>query len=190
MADALADAKRSLRREVSALRGALSEAARTGAAAAVARHARSLPEYARAERVAAYAALPDEVSMGALLGDVLASGRVLLLPRLTGDALEFVAVSDLAALRAGRFGVAEPDASGRAEPLATGDLVFVPGVAFDARGGRLGRGLGFYDRILPHGVGSPSVFGVAFACQLVAAVPMASHDRRVDGVVTERGVVR
>jgi 5-formyltetrahydrofolate cyclo-ligase len=190
VADGLEDAKRSLRSEATALRRALPAEARERAAAAIAEHVRSLSEYARAPRVAAYAALPDEVPCDALVREVLASGRVLLLPRLAGEVLQFVAVSDLAALRAGRFGVAEPSATDRGEPLAADDLVLVPGVAFDARGGRLGRGSGFYDRSLPRGAGAPVVFGVAFACQLVEAVPMAPHDRRVDGVVTERGVLR
>ncbi len=190
MADALEDAKRLLRREATALRKALPAEARARAAAAIAEHVRSLPEYARAPRVAAYAALPDEVPTAVFLREVLASGRVLLLPRLAGEAFEFVAVSDLSALRAGRFGVAEPSATGRAESLAADDLVLVPGVAFDERGGRLGRGSGFYDRSLPRGAGAPVVLGIAFACQLVEAVPMAPHDRGVDGVVTEQGVLR
>lgn len=172
-----------IRREVPAeVRGA--------ATVAITRHMLALPEYARAARVVAYVALGDEVSIAAIAAAVLAGGRGLLLPRVAGDHLEFAAVRDLTDLRIGRFGIAEPAPDLSCERLASTDFVLVPGIAFDANGGRLGRGAGFYDRSLPRGAGAPLAFGVGFACQLVDAVPMGPHDRCLDGVVTERGVVR
>jgi 5-formyltetrahydrofolate cyclo-ligase len=189
--DPLGRAKQSMRSEMDAIRRALSAEARRAAGESIARHVLALPEYARAARGAAYRARAGPAPTPAILDAILASGRTLLLPRAgSGDALEFAAVRDVAALVRGRYGIAEPAASLPSERLAADDLVLVPGVAFDATGGRLGRGVGFYDRSLPRGAGSPPVFGVAFACQLVAAVPMAPHDRRLDGVVTESGVVR
>lgn len=69
------------------------------------------------------------------------------------------------------------------------DLVIVPGLAFDERGGRLGRGAGFYDRVL--GALRPSAWriAVAFECQIVERVPMDEHDQRVHAIVTERRVI-
>ncbi|HTL75696.1 MAG TPA: 5-formyltetrahydrofolate cyclo-ligase, partial [Casimicrobiaceae bacterium] len=66
------------------------------------------------------------------------------------------------------------------------DWVLVPGVAFDARGGRLGYGGGFYDRLLPGAAGSAPRVAGAFEMQIVDAVPTAPHDVGVDAVVTER----
>jgi 5-formyltetrahydrofolate cyclo-ligase len=173
-----------------AQRRALSRDERASAGAAVARIACAVPEFQRAKRVAAYVALEDEMPTRAILDAVLASGRVLLLPRLVAAALEFAAVEDLAALRHGGFGVLEPLASAAALELAPSDLVFVPGVAFDRCGGRLGRGGGHYDRAFPPVLAAPVLMGLAFSFQLVEVVPMGPSDRRVEGVVSEAGIAR
>ena len=173
-----------------AKRRSLSRGDRAAAGEAVARIACALPEFGRAQRVAAYVALDDEVPTRAILDAVLASGRVLLLPRLAAKRLEFAAVADLASLCRGGFGVLEPQASSPALELSPGDLVFVPGVAFDRRGGRLGRGRGHYDRAFPSATPAPVLLGVAFSFQLIDAVPLGPFDRRVDGIVSESGIVR
>ena len=119
----------------------------------------------------------------------VADGKVILLPRMIGTGrLEFACVHDLEGLVLGRFGVREPPPSCAAQPLSGSSLVLVPGLAFDRRGGRLGRGAGYYDRALApvraDGV-RPLYFGIGFALQLVDSLPTAPHDVRVDGVVTE-----
>lgn len=68
----------------------------------------------------------------------------------------------------------------------TADLYIVPGLAFDRQGNRLGRGKGYYDRLLS-GVTAPKI-GLAFDVQLVAEVPHTLYDVPMDLVVTERGV--
>lgn len=175
---------------MSARRASLARRDRVAAGDAVARIACALPEFECARRVAAYVALDDEVPTRAILDAVLASGRVLLLPRLAAKRLEFAAVAGLTALRRGGFGVFEPQSSSAALELAPDDLVFLPGVAFDRRGGRLGRGGGHYDRAFPPATAAPLLLGVAFSFQLVDAVPVGPADRRVDGIVTELGIVR
>ena len=67
-------------------------------------------------------------------------------------------------------------------------MAFVPGMAFDAAGGRLGRGRAHYDRTFPEHAESPCLVGVAFARQVVAEVPRDSHDRAMDAIVTEDGL--
>ena len=69
------------------------------------------------------------------------------------------------------------------------DLVIVPGLAFDERGGRLGRGAGFYDRVLGGLRPGAWKIAVAFECQIVESVPMEEHDQRVHAIVTERRVI-
>ena len=169
-------------------RRALSLGERASTGAAVARIACAAAEFQRAQRVAAYVALEDEMPTRAILDAVLASGRVLLLPRLVASGMQFAAVEALASLRSGRFGVLEPLASSAAVELAESDLVFVPGVAFDRCGGRLGRGGGHYDRAFPPARAAPVLIGLAFSFQLVDVVPMGPSDRRVEGVVTEAGI--
>ncbi len=69
-------------------------------------------------------------------------------------------------------------------PAAGADLFIVPGVAFDSKGNRLGRGMGYYDSLLAN-VTVPKI-GLAFACQLVAKIPRASYDVPMTMVITEK----
>jgi 5-formyltetrahydrofolate cyclo-ligase len=85
-------------------------------------------------------------------------------------------------MRPGRFGVPEPPAGCPVILLNQLDLVLVPGVAFDLLGGRLGRGKGFYDRLLAQVRGHKC--GVAFDLQIVSSVPVEPHDIRVDSILT------
>ena len=80
----------------------------------------------------------------------------------------------------GSFGISEPQAA-EIDPC-TVDLVIVPGVAYDRQMNRLGRGKGYYDRLLA-GISAPCI-GICFDCQLVGRVPAESHDRPMDAVIT------
>ena len=173
-----------------------SAAERAEAAQAATAHLIASPELRSAERIALYAHLPTELSTRPLLEWLWRSGRVALLPRIAADgALQFVPVSPATELRRGRYGVLEPLLSAGALPATTADaaadLVLVPGLAFDGRGGRLGRGGGHYDRRFPPDYSAnPPLLGFAFSFQLVERVPREAHDLRLDAVVTERGICR
>ncbi len=188
----LTASKQALRRALRARpRPSVAEAARAAEAAAA--RLCETPEFARAARVALYAALEDELPTRPAFLGVVGAGKQVLLPRIApGRRLVFEAVDDWGALRAGRYGVLEPPSgSGETAPLAGTDLVVVPGVAFDRAGGRLGRGAGYYDRAFPVDADrAPVLFGLAFERQLVARVPTGPRDRRVAAVVTERALYR
>ena len=156
------------------------------ASSAVTRAVVASVAFSEASRVAVYAALPGEVPTRALFDAVLGAAKTALFPRCVGDTLEFVAVSRWDALVEGAFGTLEPRASSPAERLEGSDLVVVPGLAFDRRGGRLGRGRGYYDRALAVD-GVPFLCGLAYAAQVVERVPLAAHDIKMDAIVTENG---
>jgi 5-formyltetrahydrofolate cyclo-ligase len=173
-----------------ARRRSLSQDERRRAGTSIAQVVFALTEFERADRVAAYVALEDEVPTDAILDAVLASGRTLLLPRVVASGIEFAAVGDLAQLRRGRWGVLQAPDACAASSLASGDLVLVPGLAFDRSGRRLGRGGGQYDRAFA-ALGTPPLrVGLAFSFQLVAVVPASRLDQSVDGVATESGYLR
>lgn len=102
-------------------------------------------------------------------------------------------------LRPGRYGIAEPDpvrcpaidmdaVPGSASAFAP-DLAVIPGVAFDRRGNRLGHGAGYYDRFLAHpAMARTALVGLAYAFQIVPALPVAPWDRPVHALCTEEGL--
>ncbi len=138
-----------------------------------------------------FAPLPDELDVWPLLEKFLAAGKICALPAFDAATQIYSArrVVNLATdIAIGKFGVREPAASCAEIPLAGFDLVLVPGVAFDSHGHRLGRGQGFYDRILSAASGVKC--GVANDFQLVEQVPTEAHDAPVDFIVTPSRCVR
>jgi 5-formyltetrahydrofolate cyclo-ligase len=88
----------------------------------------------------------------------------------------------------GEFGIREPAAKCAEIPFGKFDLVLVPGVAFDLRGCRLGRGRGFYDRLLVEVRGVKC--GVAFDDQIVNEIPAGTLDVQVDFILTATRCVK
>jgi 5-formyltetrahydrofolate cyclo-ligase len=178
-----------LRRRILARRDALDEPTRRRLSERLFERLGSRPELHEARVVLGYASFGSEPVTAPFLRDVLASGRVLVLPRIDRAArrLALHRVRDLAAeLQPGVWGIAEPDPE-RCAPagLETIQFALVPGVAFDVRGGRIGYGGGYYDRLLGGWPAPPPLVAAAFGVQVVPAVPIGPHDRRVDRVVTE-----
>ena len=97
-------------------------------------------------------------------------------------------VLSAADLRPGRFGVLEPGAECPVVPFSALDLVLVPGIAFDRAGNRLGRGRGFYDRMLALSPDAVSC-GVGFDGQVVARVPVEPHDVKLHRMWTPTGQI-
>ena len=67
-------------------------------------------------------------------------------------------------------------------------MILVPGVGFDARGGRTGHGKGYYDKLLENAKPETPLISLAFECQMFDEIPMQSHDIFMDKVVTETRV--
>jgi 5-formyltetrahydrofolate cyclo-ligase len=112
--------------------------------------------------------------------------KKLLFPKIDGSALLFYHVKSRCELLAGPFGVLEPSAVSPAADSNEG-LILVPGLAFDRRGMRLGRGGGFYDRLLESFSGTK--VGICFEEQLLEGVPVEPHDMAVDYLVTPSGIL-
>lgn len=89
-----------------------------------------------------------------------------------------------------RFGMDQPVDMGPVVPTNQIDLFLTPGLAFDRRGGRLGNGGGFYDRILSARRADAFAVAVTVTRRILDSVPMSDHDERVDWLATEEGVIR
>lgn len=137
--------------------------------------------------VAGYLARGDEPSVDALLGEIMARGSMMLLPRVDRDLLRWVAITDLAQVQVGAYGIREPIAGVDAD-VAMVDVVILPALAVDHRGIRLGQGGGYYDRALagiPRWVdGGPCRIAVINDAEFIDEVPTEPHDVVVDAVMT------
>ncbi len=113
----------------------------------------------------------------------------MLWPRVEGARLEF-ALCGADALVPARFGVRCPPAEIPASNLTAGDLVVVPAVSFTREGGRLGRGGGYYDRVLGSLPMRACSVAIGYDFQLVDELPIEPQDMPVDMVVTNAGIWR
>ncbi|MFF7856547.1 5-formyltetrahydrofolate cyclo-ligase [Streptomyces sp. NPDC007904] len=191
--------KRASRREILAARNGLTADDVRESATALAGRALGLPELAQARTVAAYVSVGNEPATVALLDALRARGVRVLLPALLPDNdLDWGAYEgegSLARVRhGGRMALFEP-AGRRLGPDAVteADVVLLPGLAVDARGMRLGRGGGSYDRVLARlerAGAHPALVVLLYDSEVVARVPVEPHDRPVHAVVTPSGVRR
>ena len=187
----LDETKDGIRQEVLRRRDAMGEDERAAASRSIVGKVTSLAAYRRAGVVMAYAGIGSEVQTEPFLRAVLGDGKTLVLPRVKREerALDLYEIKDLARdLRPGVWGIPEPDPDlSSAAEFGAVDFAFVPGVAFDARGGRLGHGAGFYDKLLGSTGGRPLLVAGAFEVQVVEELPVEPHDVFMDLVATERG---
>lgn len=191
--------KRTLRREFLAVRSRLTADDVRTSAAALAVRALELPELAGARTVAAYVSVGSEPGTLALLDVLRARGVRVLLPALLPDNdLDWGAYGGrdtLATVRhGGRMALQEPSGERLGPDAVTAaDVVLLPGLAVDARGTRLGRGGGSYDRVLARlerARAHPALVVLLYDSEVVARVPGEPHDRPVHAVVTPSGAHR
>jgi 5-formyltetrahydrofolate cyclo-ligase len=138
-----------------------------------------------AQSVLFFAPLPGELDVWPLLTEAMAEGKRASLPR-WNPATDSYIVCQLESLsndlESGRFGIREPKARCLEIALNRLDLILVPAVAFDLHGRRLGRGKGFYDRLLA--VARGLTCGVAYDEQIVSDIPVEPHDVPVNCILT------
>ncbi len=147
-----------------------------------------LPEYQKAEKILGYASFGTEVDTLPLLRRAVREKKEVFLPRLSGKSIRIFRVRDLRRdLKTGAFGILEPVRSSRQGKPSELDMILVPGLGFDRKGNRLGRGLGYFDRFLKKAKRARKA-ALAFGEQIVKKIPCEAHDVRVDLIVTDRGI--
>ena len=187
-----AQEKIALRNRMRAKLAALTEADVRARSAAVWERLSVLPEFARAARLLIYVSKGTEVDTHGLIQQLLAMGRQVCVPRFDAAAQQYVAcvLRDFHAdLAAGRFGILEPKPEAIQPPARDSiDAALVPGLAFDETGNRLGRGMGYFDRLLQEVPGVK--IALAYDFQILNEIPADAHDARVDFIVTQTRVVK
>jgi len=191
----LAAQKHALRRQLREARAALETEQRVTRTVCAVDRLLALPPFDAIDgrAVAGYVATRGELSPAGALAFVADAGGTVALPRVndTPPRLRFHVMAAGTRLRPGRFGLSEPPET--APEIAPGALavMIVPGLAFDAGGGRLGFGGGYYDGVIDQArAGGAVVIGFAYDFQIVDRVPAGPDDRGVDVVVTDARVIQ
>ena len=141
------------------------------------------PRFIAAQTVLCYHSLGDEVQTHAFV-EKWHTTKKILLPVVVGDILELRHYTGKDCLKVGAYGIEEPTGENftRSDEIEFG---IIPGVSFDKQGNRLGRGKGYYDKLLPH-LNSYNI-GICYRFQAQEEIPAESFDRRMDEVWTEEG---
>lgn len=178
-------AKTALRKKIQARLKAMPDARKVFASARITRQVLDLPQWKQSEVVALYVSLPSEPSTVKMLEQTMAAGKRCVLPKVEEPGLRLYEVPGIGSLVPGKLGILEPEARKNrlVSPMEI-NLILVPGVAFDVQFNRMGRGKGYYDRLLPDCVRAFKV-GICYACQRVDNVPVEPHDVGMDLVIDE-----
>ncbi|HPA14657.1 MAG TPA: 5-formyltetrahydrofolate cyclo-ligase [Desulfobacterales bacterium] len=135
---------------------------------------------------------PNEVDTQNILKKCLEFNKIVVLPAFDPEKyrIKLRKVDNDADLKQGLKGILEPDPDHcKIVPIQSIDIAIMPGIAFDEKGGRLGSGEGYYDRLVPKLSITTRKVALAFECQIIQQVPMESHDKHVDIIITEERTI-
>lgn len=144
----------------------------------------------RAKKVLLYYSMKDEVDTRKLVERAYQAGKIIYLPVMNDDVLVLRLFTGKEHMKcATKYKILEP--IGKIVPpthYQNIDLVIVPGVAFTCEGERLGRGKGYYDKLLPL-ISAPKV-GICWESQIVEQLPTEPHDIPLDGIISSEGTIK
>ena len=173
--------KKALRAEIRAKKRAMTAQEIEEKSAALAKAFYETAEYKNAKTIYGYLPYNQEVRTTQMLAHALADGKQVAVPKVYGDEMKFILLSDLSQVAKGYAGIPEPIADGpvAADPTA---LVLMPGLAFDPEGNRLGYGGGFYDKFLAAEPDHPTL-ALCYDFQMLPHLDTESYDIPVDRVL-------
>ena len=135
----------------------------------------------------------SEVKSGRIIKRCLNFNKIVILPAfdtITHDITLMKIDNAEEDLVVGPRGILEPDPSRcNVVPIECIDIAIIPGVALDEKGGRIGSGDGYYDRLIPQLPITTRKVALALECQIIPQIQMESHDRYVDIIITEKRII-
>lgn len=179
----LEDEKAKLRKELREKSESLSREERSRRSRTLLNRLLKHPRFLKAHALLTYVALESEVETRPFVEESLRQGKRVFVPRVEAGQIQMIEIFGTGELKSGTYGVWEPsfDPSRMGNPLEL-DLAVVPGVGFDRKGGRLGRGKGSFDRFLQEARNAYKI-GLAFEYQIVERVPRGDHDVLMDEIL-------
>ena len=188
--ESLFQQKATIRKEILEKRKSQDPKSRAAQSRSIMRTLLSRKEFLKADKILIYLSKEGEVGTNDLLGRAFELGKRVCVPVVDRESDE-LRVSELpgpdSSFRLGSFGVREPaEEDLNFVPPDQIDLVVAPGLAFDRRGGRIGYGKGYYDRLLSRLGSQVPRIALAFDFQVLDAVPQDENDIQVDAIITEK----
>lgn len=180
--------KQELRKELKKRRDALLQDVRETYSRQICQNLLDLPMVKETDIIYAYSATRSEVSLQILIEDALERHSRIGMPKVFGDAMDFYVIRQLLDLKKGAFGILEPQADEKDLLTDNRGICLVPGLGFDAAGGRIGYGKGYYDRYLQAFPGLIRI-GCCFEEQLVEKIPKEAQDISMDYLMMPSGLL-
>lgn len=186
--ETIVDQKNRLRTTLLEKRSTMGERVCHSKSQAIKKRVLALPEFAEATIVHFYLSDLMEVQTDGLIEEAFQLQKQVVVPLLDQVALSQINELDPNHFTLNRLGMRSPKKQFcKAVSKACVDLWIIPGIGYDRMGNRLGRGAGYYDRLLS-GVVKKTI-GLAFECQIVEAIPLGENDCKVDQIITEERTI-
>lgn len=187
------ETKRALRAAIIKKRGSIPSEIKNGKDILIKEKLSGIKEYGDAHTVMLFASFGTEVDTTPIITDALGKGKKVILPKVDVERkeLRLFTIKDMDDLTPGFMGIPEPEVGDGREIVPTEiEFILMPGTAFDERGGRLGYGGGYYDRLLLADLKDrPPLVAIAYDEQITDNVPVTGHDVRVDMIVTDKRII-
>lgn len=185
--------KSQIRRSAFVRRDALSKDERSKKSTAIMERLFDFANFLEARIVLFYMSYGSEVDTEPMVRKALELEKIVALPLVDAKQREIVPfkIDNLDSdIRPGYREIREPIPERcKQVPVQYVNLAIIPGVAFDERGGRIGHGMGVYDRFIPKLDITTRKVALAFECQIVPQIPMEPHDRYTDIIITEKRII-
>jgi 5-formyltetrahydrofolate cyclo-ligase len=189
----LREKKSEIRKTTLALRDGMTEKKRLKKSVEIMDRLFDFANFLEAKVVLFYMNVNSEVATEAMIRKAMEYEKGVVLPWIDQKAKGIVPikVDDLSRdIQPGYRNIPEPiPQQCKVMPFEHIDLAIMPGIAFDERGGRIGHGTGFYDKLIPKLDVTTRKVALAFECQIVPQIPMEPHDRYIDIIITERRTI-
>jgi 5-formyltetrahydrofolate cyclo-ligase len=175
-----------VRKEINKLKESLSDEAAADLSQRICRRLVRTEAFQKAGRIALYHSIKGEVETLSLIEEWYRRKEIVL-PVVSGGDLLFYLYAGIENMTEGVFGIREPIPSSEAIAVEAIDLFVVPGIAFDCRRNRMGRGKGYYDRVLSET--EKTIIGLCFGFQLKDRIPAKEHDKKMTRIITEDKII-
>lgn len=144
-------------------------------------------EYKDAKVIFLFVSYKDEVDTHRIIGQALQDEKIVCVPKTISmkEGMNAIQIKDFQDLVEGNYGILEPRNHEFIIKENIIDVSFIPGLAFDKKGGRVGYGGGFYDRFLRKTRSNSKKVGIGYSFQILDEVPMEKHDIFIDRIITD-----